>query len=31
MVSFTPDGNIPSGAPSGGAALLFAGVKEYLV
>jgi hypothetical protein len=31
MVSFTPDGNIPSGAPFGGAALLSAGVREYFV
>jgi hypothetical protein len=27
----TADGNIPSGAPSGGAAVLLAGVSEYLV
>jgi hypothetical protein len=31
IVSFTPDGNIPSGAPFGGAALLSAGVREYFV
>jgi hypothetical protein len=31
MVSFTAEGNIPSGAPSGGAAVLFAGVREYFV
>jgi hypothetical protein len=31
IVSFTADGNIPSGAPSGGAALLLAGVREYFV
>jgi hypothetical protein len=31
IVSFTPEGNIPSGAPFGGAALLFAGVREYFV
>jgi hypothetical protein len=31
IVSFTADGNIPSGAPFGGAALLLAGVREYLV
>jgi hypothetical protein len=31
IVSFTADGNIPSGAPFGGAALLSAGVREYLV
>jgi hypothetical protein len=31
IVSFTADGNIPSGAPSGGAALLSAGVSEYFV
>jgi hypothetical protein len=31
IVSFTPDGSIPSGAPFGGAALLSAGVREYLV
>jgi hypothetical protein len=31
MVSFTAEGSIPSGAPSGGAALLFAGVREYFV
>jgi hypothetical protein len=31
MVSLTADGSIPSGAPSGGVALLFAGVKEYFV
>jgi hypothetical protein len=31
MVSFTAEGNIPSGAPSGGAELLLAGVSEYFV
>jgi hypothetical protein len=31
IVSFTADGNIPSGAPFGGAALLSAGVREYFV
>jgi hypothetical protein len=31
IVSFTADGSIPSGAPSGGAALLLAGVSEYFV
>jgi hypothetical protein len=31
IVSFTAEGNIPSGAPFGGAALLSAGVREYFV
>jgi hypothetical protein len=31
MVSFTADGSIPSGAPSGGAAVLLEGVREYFV
>jgi hypothetical protein len=31
MVSFTAEGSIPSGAPSGGAAVLLAGVREYFV
>jgi hypothetical protein len=31
IVSFTADGNIPSGAPSGGVAVLLAGVREYFV
>jgi hypothetical protein len=31
MVSFTPEGNIPSGAPLGGAEILSAGVREYFV
>jgi hypothetical protein len=31
IVSFTADGSIPSGAPSGGAAVLLDGVSEYFV
>jgi hypothetical protein len=31
MVSLTADGSIPSGAPSGGVAVLLAGVREYFV